>query len=414
MILPKLFVGIDVSRDKLDVSFFNAEESPVRPMTTFENRPPGWAEFLITLESLSAGHGIILCGMESTAVFHEGIARFLREQKTTRVEVHVLNPLTVKRLGQAMLRNAKTDKADSQLIAQFLIRMKPKPVPLPSPMQTALKEVTRRRRRFIGDRSQEINRLHALLHRHYTGYQKIMGRKFTMSFLSVLVEMQSPRTILEHSVEHLAKMSVGHRHVVGPKIAQRIHDTARQAQVQELARSTERLIQMSARRILEIRRHIHTLDDCIEDMGKEMPMVALLLSIPGIGPVTSAVIVAEVGDITRFPTKEKFVGYCGLYPIVWESGTVKRKYRMTRQGNRWLKTALLVVSGATRRYNPRIAAFYARLRKRGKSTKAAGGALAMKMAHFCWAMMTKNESWSPEQAEKGRLKAEAMLAPTPT
>ena len=410
MILPKLFVGIDISRDKLDVSFFNADESPVHPMTTFDNGPPGWAVFLDTFKSLSVRHGIILCGMESTGVFHEGIARYLREQKTVPIEVHVLNPLGVKRLGQAMLRNAKTDKADSRLIAQYLIRMKLAPVTFPSLNQIALKEVTRRRRRFIGDRSQEINRLHALLHRHYTGYQKILGRKFTVSFLSVLVEMQSPRAILGHSVEHLAKVSVGRRHVVGPKIAQRIHDTARQAQVQELASSTERLIQMSARRILEIRRHIATLDECIAEMGKDMPMVALLRSIPGIGPVTSAVIVAEVGDITRFATKAKFVGYCGLYPIVWESGTVKRKYRMTRQGNRWLKTALLVVSGAARQYNPRIATFYARLRKKGKSTKAAGGALATKLAHFCWAMMTKNESWSTGKAEEGRLKAEAMLA----
>lgn len=412
MILRKLFVGIDVSKDKLDVSFLDAEESQVRPTTTYDNRPRGWQELLDTLESSSTKYGTILCGMESTARFHEGLAHVLREQERVRLEVHILNPLAVKRLGQAMLRNAKTDRADGRLIAQYLIRMKPEPVLAPSPKQEALKEVTRRRRRLVEDRSQETNRLHASLHKHYTGYQDILGRRLTISLLSVLADIQSPRAILARSLEDLAQISTGHRHVVGQKIAKRIHEVARQAREQELPRSTEIMIQLSARRILELRTHIGALDECIAEMVKGMPFGSLLQSIPGIGPVTAATILAEVGDIGRFPTKEKLVGYCGLYPIVWESGTVKRKYRMTRQGNRWLKTALLVVSGAVRQYNPPLAAFYTRLRNAGKSVKAAGGALAAKLAHLVWAMMTNNQPWSLEKAERGRRKAEAMLAVT--
>ena len=87
---------------------------------------------------------------------------------------------------------------------------------------------------------------------------------------------------------------------------------------------------------------------------------------------------------------------------------------MTRQGNRWLKTALLVVSAAVRRHNTRLAGFYDRLRNAGKSAKAAGGALAAKLAHICWALMTKNEPWSSEIAEQATLKAQAMLASKPT
>ena len=378
--------GIDVAKDKLDVSVLDANESVVLAPMTFENRPSGWQELLDTLKPLNGKYGAIPmeCGMESTAMFHEGVAHFLRSQNQLALKVHVINPLSIKRLGQAMLRNAKTDKADSRLIALFLSRMKPASEYAPSREQKALKEATRRRRRFVEDRSQECNRLHHLLHRHYPGYQKILGRVFTISLLKVLSDMQSPRAILEHSIENLASISTGSRHVIGAKIATRIHEFARQAPEPQLPRSTELLIRLSARRILEIQDHIDTLDECIAEMGNSMPVVALLRSIPGIGPVTAATIAAEVGDIRRFPTKDKFVGYCGLYPIVWESGTVKRKYRMTRQGNRWLKTALLVVSGAARQHNPQLVAFYDRLRSAGKSTKAVGGALAAKLAHFCW------------------------------
>ena len=413
MKIRKLFIGIDVAKDKLDVSFLDANESPVLSPMTFDNPQQGWQKLVETLKILSSKYGVIQCGMESTAVFHKGIARFLRSQSQVPVEVHVINPLAIKRLGQAMLRNAKTDKADSRLIAQYLIRMKPSLQHAPSPEQEALKEVTRRRRRFVEDRSQECNRLHFLLHKHYTGYQQILGRVFTVSLLKVLSDIQSPRAILDHSIEHIASISTGSRNTIGAKLAERIHEFARQAPVPELPRSTELLIQLSAHRILGLRDQIATLDQCIAEIGKSMPVVGLLQSIPGIGPVTAATIVAEVGDIRRFPTKDKFVGYCGLYPIVWESGTVKRKYRMTRQGNRWLKTALLVASGAARRYNPQIEAFYGRLRSAGKSTKAAGGALAAKLAHICWAIMTKNESWSPEIAAKAILKSEAMRASKP-
>ena len=314
MTIRKLFVGIDVAKDKLDVSFLNADESQVLPSRMYDNRPSGWQALVDTLQPLSGKYGAIMCGMESTAMFHEGLAHFLCEQKQPPLKVHVFNPMAVKRLGQAMLRNAKTDKADGRLNAQFCIRMKQLPEFVPSQQYEALREVTRRRRRFVEDRTQEGNRLHCLLHRHYTGYQDILGQKFTVSLLKVLSDMQSPGAILEQSIETIASISTSPHSVIGAKIAERIHEFARQARVEQLERSTELLIQMSARRILELGAHIATLNECIKEMVKSIPAAQLLASIPGIGPVTAATITAEVGDIGRFPSKDKFVGYCGLYP----------------------------------------------------------------------------------------------------
>jgi len=409
-----LYVGIDVARDRLDVSFLDADEEQVHLAQAYPNRPAGWQALVESLQGLSEQFRRIVCGMESTAVFHEGVARYLREQVELVYDVQVLNPLAVKRLGQAMLRNAKTDKADSRLIAQHVIRMKPEPTPPASPAHEALKEITRRRRRFVEDRSQESNRLHTLLHRHYPGYRQIVGKHLTVSLLTVLSQAQSPRAILAQPVADIARISIGTRRYIGLDLAGKFHQLARSAPSQQFPRSTELLLQMSARRILELKNHIKSLDECIAEMTKSLPEIALLQTIPGIGAVTAGTIVAEVGDIRRFPTKEKFVGYCGLYPIVWESGQVKRKYRMTRQGNRWLKTALLVASAPARLYNPRIAAFDQRLHASNKTTKAAGGALATKLAHFCWAILTKNQPWSDKVAKNAQRKAEAMLATKPS
>jgi len=87
---------------------------------------------------------------------------------------------------------------------------------------------------------------------------------------------------------------------------------------------------------------------------------------------------------------------------------MKRRYRMTTKGNRMLKMTLLVASAAARQYNPAIASFYERLRARGKSTKAAGGAIARKLAEIVFAVMIRNEPWNAEKAMRGIEKSCAM------
>ena len=411
MQLRQLFVGIDVSVKTLDVTILDADEKTVRSPSSYENNPCGWTRLVETLGALTPKYQLTGCGMESTGRYHEGIARHLRVH-CSATQVHVLNPLAIKRFSQAMLKDSKTDGLDSQLIALYLLRMKPESAPEPTRELQALKELTRGRRRLVEDRTQAKNRFHALMHRHYPGYQELLGKKPTLSLLTVMNEMQSPRAIIERSAESIARISTAPRHVVGMTIAEKITAVAAQAPVNQLAPASELLIQTSVRRILELRESIRRFDACIEDMIADMPDAKLLQSIPGFGVVTVATIIAEVGDIRRFPTADKLVGYCGLYPIVWESGQAKRTYRMSRKGNRWLKTALLVVSAAARLYNPTITDFGQRLQKRGKSTKAIGGALAAKLARIVWAILTMNQSWSPAIAARGREKALSMLTPS--
>lgn len=406
---PNLFVGIDVAKSKLDVCFLDANESPVHPGAIYPNAPRGWSQLLDALDALHSSDGYVpWCTMESTGVYHEAFSRYLSAQERVPMVVDVLNPSRVKHLAKAMLLDAKTDKLDRRVIAQYTIRMKLVHTPLPTDERQALKEITRSRRRFVGDHTKEVNRLHSLLHRHYPGYQDILGQTLTLSLLAILSDIQSPEEILERSVDQLAAIRIGARHRVRRSIATRVRELASQAPVQKLGPAVELLIRMRARRIREIDAQLAELDACIAEQVDAIPQGRLLMSIPGLGPVTAAVILAEVGDIRQFASKEAFVGYCGLYPIVWESGDAKRKYRMTRKGNSWLKTALLVVTGPARLHNPTIAEYSQRLKDRGKTSKAAAGALARKLAHIVWAIMTSGQPWSNERARQGQEKGTAM------
>ena len=302
----KLFVGIDVASRKFDVSFLDADKKSVRPIATYANDHAGWTALIDTLEALSVAHGPVLCGMESTGSWHKHLERRLGEHKRTSIGVCTLNPYGVKHFARALLMDSKTDKTDSKLIALYLVHMNPEPNYRPIPGNEELKEATRSRRRLIEDRTQAKNRLHKLMNSHYPGYRNLVGETFTVRLLTLLSEMQSPCAILAHTVEDLAERSTGHRHRMGAEFAAKLHELARLAPQQALSTTTELLIQMGAQRILQLSVHLRELDKCIDRMLGEMYPDQHLTSIPGIGPVSAAAILAEVGDVTRFTDKTQF------------------------------------------------------------------------------------------------------------
>lgn len=411
MTKPVVYVGIDVACEKLDVCFIDGDGAQLRDAAIYDNDPPGWKALRADIVALVRARGHqsrCVCGMESTGDFHKRLEQALRKEQRRKLEVHVLNPMAVKHFRTAMLVSAKTDKVDARCIALFLARMQPPPgAPIPDAFET-LKTTTRSRRCLIETRTSFKNRLHKLLRFNFPGYRKFVGRTLSMGLLHVLTRYPSPDLLLAQSVEAIAAIASGPRSTVGTKLATKLHELARLAPDSALPKVTQITLRTNARQILDLSAHIAELDAAIEELCDELFPDQQLTSIPGIGKVSAAAILAEVGDVARFPDKVKFVGYCGLYPMVWESGQCKRRFRMTRKGNRMLKMTLLVASGAARLYNPAIRDFYHRLRQRGKSTKAAGGALARKLAHFVYVVLATGQPWSEEIAMRGLAKAEAM------
>lgn len=117
---------------------------------------------------------------------------------------------------------------------------------------------------------------------------------------------------------------------------------------------------------------------------------------------------AAAGDVRRFADTTGFMGYCRLYPIVWQSGEASRHYCMTIKGTTMLKMTFLLASAPARQYNPAIAAYYKRLRRRGKSTNAAGGAIARKLAQIVFAVLVSGKPWLPEIASRNINRAAVM------
>jgi transposase len=399
-----LYVGIDVANLTLEVSFLDEDARPVRGGARFANDPTGHTELCaaaVAAARLVGSKPRIVFGMESTSNMHKRLEQRLRAEKRRNVEVHVINPRSIKHFAKVLLSDNKTDAIDSRIIARYLISIKPQPAAaLPEGFEE-LREATRMRRHLVEERTLSKNRLHGLMRFHLPGYHAKIGRRLTKGILTVLNAYPTPAEILAAPEEELAALPTSSRSRVGAALAAKVKELAATAPQPKLGRTTALIIRTTAARILELSAIIDEMDHGIEELLAEVYPDEVLTTIPGIGPVSAASILAEVGAVNRFSDVNAFIGYCGLYPIVWESGEARRRYRMTFKGNAMLKMTFLVASAAARQYNPAIAAYYERLRRRGKSTKAAGGAIARKLAQVVFAVLTSGKSWSAEVASRG-------------
>jgi len=122
----------------------------------------------------------------------------------------------------------------------------------------------------------------------------------------------------------------------------------------------------------------------------------LLESIPGIGPTTSAMALAEFGDVTRFHDARCMASFCGLTPRHRQSGTsVRGKSMLSKTGSSRIRKALFMPALSAIKYNPIIAAFRARLLANGKQRMVIVGAIMRKLVHIIYGVLKSGRPFDP-------------------
>ncbi|MCK9357762.1 MAG: IS110 family transposase [Dehalococcoidia bacterium] len=125
----------------------------------------------------------------------------------------------------------------------------------------------------------------------------------------------------------------------------------------------------------------------------------LLESIPGIGPATSAMILAEFGDVMRFQDARSMAAFCGLTPRQRQSGSsVRGKTRLSKTGSSRIRKALYMPALVAMTHNPVIAAFCERLRAYGKCPMVIVGAAMRKLVHIAYGVLKSGRPFDPSIA----------------
>lgn len=133
---------------------------------------------------------------------------------------------------------------------------------------------------------------------------------------------------------------------------------------------------------------IEVTDALIAELAVADPAVVWLRSLPGSGPYFSVMIRYEVDDIKRFPGAKKFASYAGLVSSTYVSGTRIKHGHLTKQGNKWLRGALIEAVQPAVRKSPSLRCSYERLRRR-RGVKEARVATARKLAELIWTVWTE-------------------------
>ncbi len=272
-------------------------------------------------------------------------------------DVHLAHPAKVKAIASARI---KTDKIDANVLAD-LLRANLLPEAYLSPKAVrGWKELVRFRVSLINIRTQIKNKVHAILHKH----------------------------ALQHDFTDL--FGVG-----GTKWLQNL--TLEEPFKTSLAKYLSLIEFLTAQ--------IDEAEQAVEKQVTEHPQATLLTSIPGIKFVSALTIIAEIGDIKRFPDAKKLMGYAGLVPSTYSSGDVTRHGRITKTGNKWLRYIMVEVAQHQQRCKrkPGFGSYYLKLKaKRGANTAAV--ATARKLLAVVWRLLTDNREWSatpPDRRKSG-------------
>jgi transposase len=161
---------------------------------------------------------------------------------------------------------------------------------------------------------------------------------------------------------------------------------------------------------------IDDLDHQIDSVNRQLratapdhPYVPVLMTAPGIGWVLAFTIAAEIGEIERFSTPKKLVGYSGLCPRVIQSGEKDRRGPLTKSGPKYLRWAMLEATMHALRH-PAYAERYQHTKRRlGKQrgAKVAQIDIARRLTEAVWHMLTANKPFSPTAAGGAALRLAA-------
>lgn len=245
--------------------------------------------------------------------------------------VSVVNPLQSRRFAQYRLRRAKTDALDAQLLAE-LAQMPDLPCWSPPPrIADQLQQRLGLRQDFLHQHTQQRNQRHALLQQ-------------PLPDPAVLARLEAALAFLQQQIDALTA---------------------------------------------EINALLHGRHEWAS-------AVRHLLTIPGVGPITAAWVLVATHAFARCQTPEQAVAFAGLAPHPRDSGSSLRGQRSVgRGGHKALRDCLFMAASSAERFNPRLKPFYDHLLARGKTRKVARCAVARKLLHQCWAVVTKDQDFDP-------------------
>ena len=388
-------VGIDVAKDKHDCVILGSEGKVLADVFTIPNNAEGFDLLLQVIHRCAGSQNEIKVGLEATGHYSYNILGFLLDKG---LATYIINPLHTNLYRKSLsLRKTKTDRVDARIIATMLMS----DVDLKSYTDTAyhneeLKSLTRYRFDKVKERAklkQSVSRLVTIL---FPELEELAPTLHTASIYALLSEFPGAKQVAGTHLTHLKTLlSVASKGRYGWDMATKLRDAAR-CSIGSVMPAKSLELQHTIRLIRELDTEIEDIEAAIQTIMEEIH--SPIMTIPGIGFRMGAMILAEIGDFSRFDSPDKILAYAGLSPSIHQSGQLSLSgaySHMEKRGSKYLRYALYNATKYVCLWDPTFAAYLAKKRAEGKHYHVALSHAAKKLVRLIYAMEKSQRPYSP-------------------
>jgi transposase len=387
-----MYVGIDLHKHHHTAVIINCWHEKVGE-TTFENKPAAFTDFFVWIHQHVPEQMTPVFGLEDVGGYGRALAAFLVDHGQTVKEV---NPALSYAERNSYLTVQKSDSWDAECIARVLVnKLDWLPDVQPKELYWTIKQLVTRRNALVKAQTTLKNQLHVQLSYHYPSYKKFFAKVDGKTTLAFWDQYPSPPRLEGVTVEELTNfLQTVSRNTCSSKKAAEIlewvktdgrTDQPYQQTRDFLVQSIVRELYFKKQEITWIERELRTFMTLLDYQLETMP---------GIDVVTAAALVAEIGDIERFPNADKLARYAGIAPVHVGSGEKGKDYK-SKQGNRTLHALLyqlaiqqIQVAKETKKpRNPVFYEYYQRKRKEGKTKGQARVCVMRRLVNVIYRMM---------------------------
>ena len=310
--------------------------------------------------------------------------------------VALLNPLRTRRFAGEELQRTQTDAIDAMGIARFAAQKRPAASRLPDRATEELRELVRFRDRLVqdfGDRVRQLHRLVDLGFPEFTRYVRDLGSETATALLR---DYPTAAAFQGVSRRRLAGLRYDGRHKIGDELATALLAAAGRSVGRHHGEAYQLQVRYTCADLDVLRRRLCALERDIERVLEHHEVGRLLTTIEGIGPQTSARLVATFGDFTGFHSGAALACYVGVIPALRQSGKrTSPRARLTPLGAAGLRAKLWMPVLTAVRKNPWLRAYYEGLIARGKLPKVALVAAMRKLLHAIFSVVKHRRPFVP-------------------
>ena len=387
-------VGIDIGKNHHEASIVSPEGKQIGHSLRFATTHKG-ADSLMSFIFNNIGNSSCIFGMEATGHYWYPIYSFLKARGYT---IYVINPIQSDSLRKMYIRQTKNDSIDSFLIAEVIRFGQFTTTSMADENILAMRQLCRYRDSVISSRTEIKLRISTIMEQIFPEYEKQFSSLWLSTSMGILEKYLTPENIENAPIDELFEIIKDKSHnKLTMKKAISIREAAADTFGIKIAQDAFSFqLKQLIDRMNFLDKQIEALD--IEIMKYYEQFDCYLHTIPGIGIIGAATILAEIGDISRFKNSSSLIAFAGIDPTVRQSGEFNSTHNhMSKRGSPYLRHAIFLAATTCSFHNSPLNAYYKKKRDQGKHHLTATGAVARKLTTVIYAVLRDSKPYEPKK-----------------